>query len=743
MKPKAKDPTSVKSQGIQNSVNFGIKQSGLHHILGILRDQLYSDKILAVVREYTCNAVDAQVEAGNGDKPIEVTLPNRLNPYFKVRDYGTALSDQEINDVYAFYGESTKRNSNDQIGMLGIGSKSAFAYGDNFVINSFLNGEKHSYNAFIDPSQLGQISKLSVESTDEENGIEIVVPVRDGDEDEFVEKAATLFQWFQVRPIIKGAELEYEDKGNALFSGEGWTWTDAKNERYGRNGDAYAIMGNIGYPIDEDSVGFKTDAEHELRELLKQNLVLHFDIGDLEISASREKLQYTDHTRKAIVKRLKKVQDELAETILKDFTNCETLFAAKCLYGEIFDYGSGLYALRNVLSKKLVWNGKLVSGETFQAVEDMEIHVLKKNSYQTRYKYDDSYNISCAKNVVVVENDMGHRRGSMGKLLPFAHTEGKKVYLVSYKTPKAKKKFIDEQKFDAKVKMISKLEQHPLSEFGMGSTSSSSSGSYVKNAKHSAKCFEFDFTGAKDLRSYHSPKSDFWKVAELDVENESGVYVIIDKFQVERKENGSYSNWVCPHNLKQLKEVIEQSGIDFPKNVYAFKLAQRDKIEGKDGWVELHTWAKAQIEDVIESGNLHQAWRDIQEIDSLHQWNPDSDRYYRGETKEQVNSIKKLNLAVADGSLGKFLEKYNAMTGSEKTFKQIKAIQAVASEYQVEFSCPKSIKPTHDIKKEFKSVLEKYEMLTLMSSNSWSYNFDSKVKAKVENYIKVIDLCGK
>ena len=41
----------------------------------ILRSQIYENKILAVVREYSCNALDAHVEAGISDKPIEITLP--------------------------------------------------------------------------------------------------------------------------------------------------------------------------------------------------------------------------------------------------------------------------------------------------------------------------------------------------------------------------------------------------------------------------------------------------------------------------------------------------------------------------------------------------------------------------------------------------------------------------------------------------------------------------------------------
>ena len=107
--------------------------------------------------------------------------------------------------------------------------------------------------------------------------------------------------------------------------------------------------------------------------------------------------------------------------------------------------------------------------------------------------------------------------------------------------------------------------------------------------------------------------------SDLDIENDSGVYVILDKFHVEVPAivKSGYSSTLDPYCLKTLKETIEQAGIKFPKHNYAFKVAQRSKIENKDGWVELHTWAKQQLEAIIQSGNLNQAWIDIQKIDDL------------------------------------------------------------------------------------------------------------------------------
>ena len=60
--------------GLQNESHFNIKDENVAHIFSILRNQLYSDKIGAIVREYVTNAIDAHTEASI-EKPIEITLP--------------------------------------------------------------------------------------------------------------------------------------------------------------------------------------------------------------------------------------------------------------------------------------------------------------------------------------------------------------------------------------------------------------------------------------------------------------------------------------------------------------------------------------------------------------------------------------------------------------------------------------------------------------------------------------------
>src|SRR6476469_3924392 len=123
-------------QGVK--ISMKINEDALTHIMSFLTD-LYSDPEMAVIREYSTNAYDAHVE-GFVDRPIEVTLPTNLSPFFRVRDYGAGLDEDDIREIYSQYGASTKRESNDVNGMLGLGCKSALTYTDQFTLTGIKNG---------------------------------------------------------------------------------------------------------------------------------------------------------------------------------------------------------------------------------------------------------------------------------------------------------------------------------------------------------------------------------------------------------------------------------------------------------------------------------------------------------------------------------------------------------------------------------------------------------------------------
>ena len=179
----------------------------------ILSSGLYANKIRAIIRELSCNAVDSHVAAGKSSVPFDVHLPNQLEPWFSIRDYGTGLSHEQVTNIYTTYFESTKTNSNEFIGALGLGSKSPFSYTDNFTVTAVQNGKKGIYSAFINEQGVPSIALMMEEETTDPNGVEVRFAVEDRyDFDKFRSEARHVYEYFKLRPVISGnADFKFKD----------------------------------------------------------------------------------------------------------------------------------------------------------------------------------------------------------------------------------------------------------------------------------------------------------------------------------------------------------------------------------------------------------------------------------------------------------------------------------------------------------------------------------------------------
>ena len=107
---------NVEKSGNFEESKFSIEASSKAFF--ILSDGLYSNKILAVVRELSTNAYDSHVEANKADVPFDVHLPTPLKPVFFIRDYGTSMNHDNCMQLYTTYFRSTRNNSNDAVGCL-------------------------------------------------------------------------------------------------------------------------------------------------------------------------------------------------------------------------------------------------------------------------------------------------------------------------------------------------------------------------------------------------------------------------------------------------------------------------------------------------------------------------------------------------------------------------------------------------------------------------------------------------
>ena len=271
----------------------------------ILSSGLYANKVRAIIRELSCNAIDSHVAAGKKNSPFDVHLPNSLEPWFSIRDYGTGLSSNQVTSIYTTYFESTKTDSNEFIGALGLGSKSPFSYTDNFTVTAIKDGVKGVYTAFINDAGVPSIAKMMEEQTTDPAGVEVKFAVEDRyDFDKFRQEARQVYKYFKQRPVISGyadfkfIDPEYKDKD--IVPGVHSTAGDRVS---------IAVMGNIAYPINipeaDKSLG-------NLRSLLNCGLVMEFGIGDLDFQASREGLSYIPQTIASIKRKLEELNTQLA-----------------------------------------------------------------------------------------------------------------------------------------------------------------------------------------------------------------------------------------------------------------------------------------------------------------------------------------------------------------------------------------------------------------------------------------------
>jgi hypothetical protein len=273
----------------------------------ILRDTLYTDKILAVLREYSSNAWDAHRMVDKGTLPIKIVLPSLDTPMLTIRDFGPGMSPEEVFTIYTQYGESTKRDTDEAVGLMGIGSKSGFSYSDSFTVTSWNGGYKRVYVAVLDSTDIGEIQCLDeVQCNPDETGIEIQVPVRPNDITAFRTKASNLFQFFDPRPDINLTlpVIDKENRDNGFVSSGMHEWI--------------ALMGCIPYRLNLDQVQFELEEAGLWKPLSRIHGGLKFKIGEVNISASREELKYSDFTKKAIVAKFTAMFEEHIEKALKD-----------------------------------------------------------------------------------------------------------------------------------------------------------------------------------------------------------------------------------------------------------------------------------------------------------------------------------------------------------------------------------------------------------------------------------------
>lgn len=338
---------NVESSGQLEEQFFSIQDQGM--IFDILRNKMYSNPIAAICREISCNARDAHREVGTPDKPVEIYLPNSLEKYFKVKDFGPGISPDRMSNIFIKYTASTKRDDNTQTGGFGLGAKTPFAYSDTFNIVTNYNGTQYNYACIIDETKVGKLMSLHQSPTKEPNGTEILIPVKAVDFKTFADWTEISTRHWEVKPLIKGNQISYPAFNKIL---EGKNWAIASSSSYNR--EAKIIVDGIEYPLDLATL--KTYADSKLIDSSRGNLYLYFGIGELTLSANREQVFLDKMTKEKISKRLGEVITEIKTNVDAKIDSFPNLWEANIFYRQ--ELNSAFSDLRFLGT--LAWKGAVL-----------------------------------------------------------------------------------------------------------------------------------------------------------------------------------------------------------------------------------------------------------------------------------------------------------------------------------------------------------------------------------------------
>jgi hypothetical protein len=284
---------------------FRIKESA--KAFSILSSSLYQNPIRSIIRELGCNARDAHVAAKNPE-PWVLSLPSSLSPEFAVKDNGTGLSHEEVMQIYTTYFESTKTNSNDFVGALGLGSKSPFSYTDNFTVTSVKDGIKNIYSTFLTEEQIPSIVLLDSSNTNEPNGVEVRFSVKSGDFNTFRVEAIEALKFFDQKP--KGYPNEVSNQFEII---NGIEHVASTKKTYNSSASPLVIMGGVQYTFDTKNPAFEKYST--VINTSHYHMLIRANIGDVDIQPSRESLTMTKKTIEYICSKfdeaLKKIKDDI------------------------------------------------------------------------------------------------------------------------------------------------------------------------------------------------------------------------------------------------------------------------------------------------------------------------------------------------------------------------------------------------------------------------------------------------
>jgi hypothetical protein len=279
----------VETLGAEKTIKFGFDPNAQQMIFAMFSKNIYSNPIGSVVREITSNCFDSHIEAGINEPVLLRLLKENNEFYISFVDVGVGMSPERIAKQYTQAFSSSKRGDNDQIGGFGIGSLSLLAYAESYFIITIFNNIEYVYN-IRKGTMKPEADLLSKKKTKERNGTTIKLPVRSHDVSTFEKEIVRQLYYFE-NVVFEGFSTMVKNDYQ-IINADSFLYRGSDYNPY-----VHLCLGQVAYPIDYSVFDDIRMSEWNVPVAIKLN------IGDINVTASRESIDYTEATKKLLKKK--------------------------------------------------------------------------------------------------------------------------------------------------------------------------------------------------------------------------------------------------------------------------------------------------------------------------------------------------------------------------------------------------------------------------------------------------------
>jgi len=390
---KQKEANVLQEGESQESIGMSLDLDSAQILMQMLSKNLYSDSIGSTIREWASNALDSHRRAGS-DKPIIVSLVRNSsdNYEFSVEDFGSGLDADDVTNVISKYGKSTKRTSNTELGMFGLGFKSGLAYSSSFYFVCRKDGIERKYMMY-EGEDVNTIDLLYSEPTTECNGVKMILPVKWQDITEFTNKISEQLAYFEnVYFNVQGINNDFFIHRNDIFQ-----FSELSEET-----ELHICLDDVYYPLDFDKLGI---------DRIEIPVGLKFSLSSgLFPTPNRESLHYNKDSKKVITDKISELADYIVDKYNESISNTTNI-------KEVFDYyHSGNKCVTIIdktceISQLLKFTTKKVVEPKLLGIELLDLKSLYKQRDYILGEYENVYKLS--RNKVSECKNSWHKRISI------------------------------------------------------------------------------------------------------------------------------------------------------------------------------------------------------------------------------------------------------------------------------------------------------------------------------------------